>query len=205
MFAEENLVLISAIEHYAYCPRQFALIHVEQTFLENALTVAGSYEHARADESHVAYHAGVRIEYAVPLWSENLGLTGRADAIEFLDDGSVWPVEYKHGVRDQRFHDDLQLCAQALCLEEMLGCDVHVGSVFYRKTHRWREVEFDASLRRATLVIVDAIRGTQESGDVPAPAYDNRCDQCSLSEVCLPEALKAALNWSIDAVATGGE
>lgn len=204
MLAEEDLVLISAIEHYAYCLRQFALIHVEQTFQENALTVAGSHEHARADESHVAYHAGVRIEYAVPLWSEELGLTGRADAIEFLDDGTIWPVEYKHGVRQQRFHDDMQLCAQALCLEEMLGVDVGAGSVFYRKTRRWREVEFDASLRRATLDIVDAVRRVQKSRDMPAPVSGNRCDQCSLSEVCLPEALKAVLTWSIDIVTTEG-
>ncbi|GAB4286640.1 MAG: CRISPR-associated protein Cas4 [Coriobacteriia bacterium] len=204
MFSEDELVLISAIEHYAYCPRQFALIHVEQTFRENALTIAGSHEHARADEPHVAYHAGVRVEYAVPLWSDELGLAGRADAIEFLDDGTIWPVEYKHGARHLRSHDDLQLCAQALCLEEMLGIDVDAGSVFYRKTRRWRVVGFDAPLRRATLDVIDAVREVQKANATPAPVSDQRCDQCSLVEVCSPEALEAALSWNIDAVTTGG-
>src|ERR671921_686889 len=124
MWLEEDIVLISALEHYSYCPRQCALIHVERVFDENVFTLRGRRAHERADAPNTTGENGVRIERALPLWSDELGLNGRADVVEFPADGGIVPVEYKHGPRRERKHDDLQLCAQALCLEEMLGARV---------------------------------------------------------------------------------
>ena len=120
MFTEEEFVMISALEHWSYCPRQCALIHVEQTFDENLYTLRGRAVHKRVDEPVVEEQAGVRIERALPLWSKALGLIGKADVVEFHGE-TVYPVEYKHGPHREQEHDDLQLCAQALCLEEMTG------------------------------------------------------------------------------------
>ncbi|MDP2182610.1 MAG: CRISPR-associated protein Cas4 [Actinomycetota bacterium] len=205
MYAEEDLVLISAIEHYSYCPRQFALIHIEQTFRENAQTLSGDRIHERVDSAHTSLHNGVRVEYAAPLWSERFGLVGKADAIEFLGDGTVWPVEYKRGARRAKLHDDLQLCAQALCLEEMLSVPIAQGSIFYHASRRWREVNFDDNLRRATATVVDEIRVLQRSGVTPPPVADGRCTSCSLEEACSPELISTAQDWSIEGLVEGGE
>jgi CRISPR-associated exonuclease Cas4 len=196
---EEDVVFVSAIEHFAYCPRQFALIHVEQTFEDNALTLSGDRMHERADVARVLRHEGVRAEYAVPLWSDTLGLSGRADVVEFMDDGTVWPVEYKHGDRRPKRHDDLQLCAQALCLEEMLGVEVPSGSVFYHKSRRWREVRIDDLLRGETLAAVEAVRATIRSAVMPPPLNDARCRQCSLIDICQPELVCEARGHDVDA------
>jgi len=192
MFTEEDIVLVSAIEHYAYCPRQFALIHVEQVFESNADTLLGDRLHERVDIAHVVRRDGVRTEFAVPLWSDVYGLSGRADALEFSDEGGVWPIEYKKGDRRPKRHDDLQLCAQALCLEEMLGVAVPRGSVYYHKSRRWREVEFDQRLREETIALIGCIRDIIRSGIMPPPLHDKRCERCSLIEACQPELLVAA-------------
>ena len=120
MFADEDYVPISALEHYSYCPRQCALIHAEQVYDENVFTLRGNRMHERADEHSTRIENGVRMERALPLWSDNLGLVGKADIVEFEGDGTVRPVEYKPGARPVTIHDDIQVCAQALCLEEML-------------------------------------------------------------------------------------
>lgn len=193
---DEDLVLISAIEHYAYCPRQFALMHIEQTFEDNALTLRGDRVHENVDLAHALRSDGVKTEYAVPLWSEDLGLVGRADVVEFRADGVVRPVEYKHGDRRPKRHDDLQICAQALCLEEMLGIRVDGGAIFYHKTRRCREVVFEGSLRSATIEVVDQARALMRSGAVPEPVADQRCPPCSLVELCSPELLVAARSWA---------
>ncbi|MBE0418152.1 MAG: CRISPR-associated protein Cas4 [Coriobacteriia bacterium] len=192
MFAEEDIVLISAIEHYSYCPRQFALMHVEQTFEDNSLTLSGNRVHENVDRAHVLRHEGVRVEYALPLWSDRLGLSGRADAVELHGDGTVWPVESKRGHRRPKKHDDLQLCAQALCLEEMLDVTVPRGSIYYHSSRRWREVLLSEPLRNETLASIDAIRGAMRSGVVPPPVNDVRCPKCSLIEVCQPELISSA-------------
>lgn len=192
-FRDEEIVYLSAIEHYAYCPRQCALIHLEQVFEDNLFTLQGSAQHERADTPLTTWEEGKRIERALPLWSDQLGLQGRADTVEFLD-GSVRPVEYKHGPRAPKRHDDLQLCAQALCLEEMLAVTVAEGEIFYQQSRRSRPVRFDETLRRETLQTIAAVRALLCEGRMPPPVNDARCPNCSLVEVCLPEALCAAQN-----------
>ncbi|MFQ5597405.1 MAG: CRISPR-associated protein Cas4 [Nitrospiria bacterium] len=180
--------MISALEHYSYCPRQCALIHVEQTFDENLYTLRGQAVHSRVDEVRTEYQEGVRVERALPLWSERLGLIGKADVVEFHG-ATPYPVEYKHGPRRKRKHDDLQLCAQAMCLEEMTGQAVPKGAIFHHSSRRRREVKFDAELRDLVAATVQAVRDMLASRAVPPPVNDQRCRHCSLLESCMPAAV----------------
>lgn len=190
-YPESEIVLVSAIEHYSYCPRQCALIHVEKVFDENIFTLRGRHAHERVDEEPSTDEDGVRMERGLPIWSESLGLFGKADMVEFRQDGSVYPVEYKHGPRRAEEHDDVQLCAQAICLEDMLGATVERGAIYHHTSKRRREVEFDEDLRARTIEIVADIRETQRSGILPPPVNDGRCPNCSLVEVCMPAAVVA--------------
>jgi CRISPR-associated exonuclease Cas4 len=128
---------------------------------------------------------GVRVERALPIWSDRLGLVGKADVVEYHGD-TPYPVEYKHGNRRRREHDDLQLCAQALCLEEMVGRPVPCGAVYHHSSRRRREVNFTAALRARTEEAVVAVRAMLRTRDLPPPVNDARCDNCSLRESCLP-------------------
>jgi CRISPR-associated exonuclease Cas4 len=197
MWTDDDLVMISALEHYSYCPRQCGLIHVEQIFDENVFTLKGRQAHERADEPNTRWEEGVRIERALPLWSDRLGLTGRADVVEFHPDGSVIPVEYKHGPRRQHRHDDVQVCAQALCLEEMLGRPVPRGAVYAHSSRRRREVRLDRALREQTEALVAAIRALRRTGRLPPPVNDARCPNCSLIDACVPAAVEGALRRSV--------
>jgi CRISPR-associated exonuclease Cas4 len=192
MWPEDDLVLISAIEHYSYCPRQFGLIHVEQIYDENVFTLRGSAAHERAHASTERTEEGVRVERGLPLWSDRLGLTRKADVVEFHGDGRVFPVEYKHGPRRLHRHDDLQLCAQALCLEEMLQVAVPRGAIYAHGSRRSREVALDAELREETERVILAIRAMRRLGELPAPVNDSRCPRCSLVDACAPAAGGAA-------------
>ncbi len=190
---EDRIVLISALEHYSYCPRQCALIHVERIFDENVFTLRGRHAHERVDEAHTAWENGVRIERALPLWSDRLGLQGKGDVVEFHPDGQVVPVEYKNGTRRERRHDDMQLCAQAFCLEEMLSVSVERGAVYSLQTRRRREVAFDDTLRDETQAMIEDIRAMQGSrGPLPPALNDNRCPRCSLLDACVPATVIAA-------------
>lgn len=195
MWNEDDLVMISGIEHWSYCPRQFALIHIEQVYEENVFTLRGTRAHERVDEACWEMDGTTRIERAVPLWSERLGLIGRADTVEFRADGAVYPVEYKHGPRRQHRHDDLQLCAQAMCLEEMLGRNVPTGAIYHHSTRRRREVALTDELRAETEHAVADIREVMRSGRMPPVLNDARCANCSLVEACVPEPLAAAIEW----------
>jgi CRISPR-associated exonuclease Cas4 len=137
-----------------------------------------------------------RLERALPLWSERLGLHGRADTVEFRADGTLYPVEYKHGPRRQRHHDDLQLCAQAACLEEMFGQKVTHGAIYHHTTRRRREVAFTPEMHAEMEAIVAQIRWLRQEGRMP-PAYnDARCPNCSLVDACVPAVIAAArLKW----------
>lgn len=177
-------VPISALEHYSYCPRQCGLIHIEQTFEENIFTIKGQIAHERVDRADKEITRGVRVVRSVPLWSERLGLRGKADVVEMRRDGP-YPVEYKVGRRRGR-HADLQLCAQALCLEDMLGAPVARGAVFYHAVRRRHEVEIDEGLREATLSAVAEIRRMLETQTLPRAPNDARCPSCSLINACLP-------------------
>ncbi len=188
-------VQIAALQHWRYCPRQCALIHIEQAFAENLYTLRGQAVHARVDEPGVEVRAGLRVERALPVWSERLGLTGKADVVEFQPDGTPYPVEYKHGPRRKSPHiaacDDIQLAAQAVCLEEMTGKAVPEGALFYASSKRRRVVPITPALRAEVEGATAEVRALLAAGNVPPPVDDERCRACSLAELCQPHALAA--------------
>jgi CRISPR-associated exonuclease Cas4 len=184
--SERETVPISALEHYVYCPRQCALIHVEQTFDDNVFTLRGKRSHERVDMAGQVNRPGRRTVHALPLWSDRLGLVGRADCVEFDEAGTPYPVEHKVGRRRRWEHDDIQLCAQALCLEEMTGRGVPLGAIFYHASQARREVVCDAALRARVEEAVAAVRAMLRAGRLPPPVDDERCDDCSLAAACLP-------------------
>ncbi len=179
-------VPISAIEHFSYCPRQCALIHVEQTFEENVFTVRGRISHERVDSGETENRPGVRVLRGLPLWSERLGLRGKADVVELRPDAPPFPVEYKVG-RRRPPHADLQLCAQALCLEEMLGAEVPEGAIYSHAERRRYRVSLNAPLRQRTVALVGEIREQLRHQALPPAVDDARCPPCSLVNACLPQ------------------
>lgn len=189
---EEDLVVLSALEHYSYCPRQCALIHAEQSFAANLHTARGDAVHALVDLEGYEVSAGVRVERALPLRCERLGLIGKADIVEFSAAGVPYPVEYKHGPRRQRTHDDLQLAAQALCLEEMTGRAVPRGAIYHASSHRRREVVFTPALFALVEQTTDAVRALLRSSAMPPAVNDARCRECSLADLCQPRILAGA-------------
>jgi CRISPR-associated exonuclease Cas4 len=180
---------ISALQHYLYCPRQCALIHIEQTFDENIYTLRGQRVHKKVDEGENETQEGVKVERSLPLFSERLGLTGKADVVEFHD-GKPYPVEYKSGKRKNKEADDLQLCAQAMCLEDMFGTEIQGGSLYYDRSRHRRIVKFDKELRALVIQTVADIRDLFEASKLPEPVADKRCDNCSLIESCMPFSLR---------------
>jgi CRISPR-associated exonuclease Cas4 len=188
----DEAIPISALQHYSYCPRQCALIHVEQAWDENVYTLRGQVVHQQVDTPESRAEGEVRVERALPLYSRRLGLVGRADVVEFLPDGTPFPVEYKHGPRRARQHDDLQLAAQALCLEEMLGRPVPRGAIFHHSSRRRREVVITAALRATVGEMVPKIRAMLAGGHLPPPVADERCKECSLVDLCQPTMIAGA-------------
>jgi CRISPR-associated exonuclease Cas4 len=186
---QDDFVMLSALQHYSYCPRQCALIHEEQSFADNLHTARGNAVHTLVDLAGYELRAGVRIERALPLVSERLGLIGKADIVEFLPEGTPYPVEYKHGPRRQRTHDDIQLAAQALCLEEMTGHIVPFGAIYHASSHRRREVAITPKLRQLVVDTTAAIRTMLQSAQMPPAVNDARCRECSLIDLCQPQML----------------
>ncbi len=180
----EPVIWISAIEHFAYCPRQCALIHCDGIWSDNEHTVRGVRAHRRVDSGEHRTERGRKVLRGIPLWSENLGLSGRADAVEISDD-AVAPVEYKAGVR-HGVAADLQLCAQALCLEEMLKVEIPCGFVWYGKTRRRQHIEFTGEIRSRVRQVMARIRQQLLTGKLPAAVDDERCESCQLLHHCLP-------------------
>lgn len=191
--ADRLQIPLSALQHYSYCPRQCALIHQEQTFADNVFTLRGQRVHERVDEPDTRHEPGVRIEQALTLFSDRLGLFGKADIVEFLPDGTPCPVEYKHGPRRKREHDDVQVAAQALCLEEMTGKTVPEGVVYHHSSRRRRTVPITPQLRAKTENLIVEVRDLLGGGKLPPPASDpERCRGCSMIEICQPEMLKSS-------------
>lgn len=181
--------MLSALQHWSYCPRQCALIHLEQAFEENVHTMRGNAAHERVDEPGYETFEGVRSERALPVWSDRLGLAGKCDVVEFHPDGHIFPVEYKHGKKREKLHDDMQLAAQAMCLEEMSGKSIAEGAIYHHGSRRRREVAITPELRKKVEETVEAIRAMLSLGKLPPPANDARCRECSLKEICQPEAV----------------
>ncbi len=204
-YADEDLLPISALQHLVFCERQCALIHVEQLWDENQLTAEGRLLHERVDEGYRAYKKGLRQFSGVYVRSLALGIYGRLDVAEltleaespdncqFLGLSGHWtlaPVEFKRGKPKSHNADRIQLCAQALCLEEMTESEVRRGAIFYGKTRRREEVELNAVLRRQTQYFIERHRHIVESGEVPPPIYKRHCRSCSLNQICQPQATR---------------
>lgn len=189
---DEDLIPLSALNQYSYCPRRCYLIHAEGEFVNNVHTLRGTHEHERVDKLRHEVSAGVRVEYSLPAWSRRLGLSGKCDAVEFHPDGSVYPVEYKHGKRKRWINDDLQLAAQAMCLKETLGRPVPKGAIYHQQSRRRREVLIDDTLRQAVETAAREVRQLLTGKKLPPPVDDaRRCPECSLRDICQPELARA--------------
>lgn len=197
MYSETDLLPLSALQHYIYCPRQCALIHIEQQWVENRFTAEGRAQHERVDCQEHKTRDGVRVEYAVPLRSLRLGLIGKADAVEFhpisnnskpYSPGMVYPVEHKRGRPKPTHCDWVQLCAQALCLEEMLNIEISEGAIFYGLPRRRQTVVLDIALREETEQTAQNLHVLIQSEKTPPAEYDSKkCEPCSLLEICMPK------------------
>jgi len=194
MFDIDDLIQLSALQHMDFCPRQCALIHVEQTWSENRLTAEGRIMHEHVHEEGRESRGDVRIERGVALRSLRLGLIGKADVVEYhRQAGGSWrpfPVEYKRGKPKPDHSDKIQLCAQAICLEEMLGETIPTGALFYGRTRRRLDVVFDEELRRETEEAARLVHELIASGKTPKPLYAKKCDLCSLLDLCNPKAFQ---------------
>ncbi len=205
MFSEDDLLPISALQHWVFCPRQCGLIHLERLWAENRFTAQGRRLHARAHDGPSETRPGVRIARGVSLRSLSLGLAGVGDVVEFhqADDNAdpastcaipAWsgrwtprPVEYKRGRPKRHDADRIQLCAQAICLEEMLDVGIPQGLLFYGQTRRREEVQLTPALRDRTGQIATAIRAMLQEDALPPPQPGKKCKSCSLRDACLPD------------------
>ena len=193
-----DVIPISALNHFSYCPRRAALIYVDNIFAENVFTLKGESEHEKTHEGGASECDGEgHVERALPVWSDTLGLTGKADTIEFRADGTIYPVEYKHGRKNAWERDEIQLCAQALCLEEMFKRSVQRGALFFFSSRRRREVAFSEPLRARTRRTVEQVRALLREKNLPPPPNDARCRNCSLIEACMPDVLweRGRVSW----------
>ena len=199
-FSDSDLLPLSALQHFIYCPRQCALIHLEQQWTENRFTAEGRAQHDRVDRPEHEMRDGIRTEYAVLLRSLRLGLIGKADAIEFHQD-KVFPVEHKRGRPKPTHCDWVQLCAQAICLEEMMGVEIKEGAIFYGQPRRRQNVEFSSELRKETEKAAVALHTLIQSGETPPAEYDKKkCEACSLIETCMPQKRRAVFDYLKEAL-----
>ena len=194
-YSEDQLLPVSALQHLAYCPRQCALIHLEQQWSENRFTAEGRANHARVDRPEHETRDGIRYEYAVLLRSLKLGLIGKADVVEFHAD-HAFPVEHKRGRPKPTHCDWVQLCAQALCLEEMMATHIHEGAIFYGKPRRRQNVVFDDALRTETERVAEALHHLIATGQTPPAVYEKKkCSACSLHDTCMPQASRPVAKY----------
>ena len=199
MYSEDALLPLSALQHLLFCERQCALIHIEQIWAENLFTAEGKIMHERVHNEDRESRRDIRIEFGMPMRSLRLGLVGKADVVEFHrkttspDAGPiVWgpfPVEYKRGKPKKDNYDKVQICAQALCLEEMLEVEIPKGALFYGQKRRRTDVAFDGLLRKETEEAAMRLQELIASRRTPKPVYMSKCDSCSLVHMCLPKLL----------------
>ncbi len=210
MYSDDDMIMISALQHYVFCPRQCALIHVEQNWSENYLTASGRAMHDRVDTAGHQTRGDFYTATAVRLMSKELGLIGVTDMLEFHQvaepydsDGRIiaarlkrqslywipFPIEYKHGKPKEHRADEIQLCAQALCLEEMLSVNIFRGALFYGKTRRRMDVDFDEDLRNKTIGVAHNVHALIKHGITPPAVYGKWCESCSLIDECRPKQL----------------
>lgn len=185
-------IVIAALNQYVFCPRRCALMFVEGIWSDNEHTAIGTMLHDHADAPGYEMDEGVKVLRGLPLFSRRYGITGKADIVE-MRLGVPAPVEYKKGRRRKFENDDIQLCAQALCLEEMFSTAVPEGFIYHATSKRRRRVVFDESLRSETEETIHAVRQLIADGAVPSAVLKPRCDGCSLRSVCMPELTGARM------------
>jgi CRISPR-associated exonuclease Cas4 len=187
MYPEEAYIPLSALQHYLFCPRQCGLIHLHQVWSENSLTAEGRILHEKADSNKAEKRRSLKTAYSLKISSRRLGLSGQADVVEFVRaEHTVTPIEYKRGRPKSHEADRVQLCAQGLCLEEMLGLKIEKGALYYGQTRRRQEVIFDEELRRLTEKTALATHTLFDSGCLPPAKHFAGCEACSLSSLCMP-------------------
>lgn len=197
MFPDDQLLPLSALQHLLYCERQCALIHVEQAWAENRFTVEGNQMHAKAHDGPDESRPGVRITRGMPVVSRMLGLSGQCDVVEFHRDGTILPVEYKRGKPKAHRADEVQVCAQAMALEEMLGTPVTRACLFYGQTRHRTDVVLDETLRGLCKTLAARLHDLCASRITPAAVYEpGKCKACSLIDLCAPRAARrSAAAW----------
>lgn len=210
MYDDDELLQISALQHLAFCERQWGLIYLENLWVENILTAEGRNLHERVDSDLSESRGDIITSHGLRVKSSKLGLTGRTDVVEFHridtpDDNSngvrlknnqgLWrpfPIEYKRGKPKIDRSDEIQLCAQALCLEEMLGVRIEEGALYYGKPRKRTSVSLDISLRTETVNLIDKLRRLTQLKQTPSARYEKKCRNCSLVDLCLPKATSVA-------------
>ena len=203
-YPEDDWLALSGLHHFAFCRRQWALIHIEQQWQDNYLTTAGSLEHDRAHDYGASEARGdLLIMRDLRVFSRRLGITGACDIVEFRQsDAGVplhgragawlpYPVEYKHGAPKQADADRLQLCAEAMCLEEMLACSIPEGALFYQQTKHRERVRLDESLRDQIVAMSGEMHDLFARGHTPNIKPSKSCRACSLRDICLPKLARS--------------
>lgn len=190
-YSEEDFLLISGIQHFAFCPRQWALIHIEKQWAENFLTVEGELAHYRVHDVLLdEKRASVKHSRGVNINSRELGVVGSCDMVEFRDDGQIVIIEYKRGEPKEHNADILQLTLQAMCLEEMVCSSIDYGFIYYAKTRHRLKVEFTSILRAEVKKSLEEMHRLYERAYTPKAKAGKHCNPCSLKEICLPSMLK---------------
>lgn len=202
-YPEDDWLALSGIQHFAFCRRQWALIHLEQQWQDNYLTTSGSLEHERAHDYAASETRGkLLIMRDLRVFSRRLGITGACDVVEFhQSDNGVslqgrsgrwvpYPIEYKHGSSKDIDADRLQLCAEAMCLEEMMTCDIPEGALFYQRTRRREQVVFDVRMRDRVSELFAEMHEYYSRGHTPKVRVSQKCKACSLRDICLPQLMK---------------
>jgi CRISPR-associated exonuclease Cas4 len=203
MFSEDELLPISGLQHMIFCERQAGLIHVERLWQENAHTVEGRHLHHVANAPGHESRGPVRIVRGLPLRSLTLGIVGIADVVEFQDWPNQicpYPIEYKKGKPKCHRADEVQLCAQAICLEEMLKCAVPFGALFYGKIRHRVAVEFDEGLRELTVQTAARFRAVIANRITPPAIWGAKCRECSLIEICKPRASERSASQYVERI-----
>ena len=205
--SSDDFILISGLQHLLFCPRQWALIHIDRQWQENFFTAQGRVLHEKAHSEQSESRPGLVVARGLALRNERLMICGVADVVEFHQDEDgvplpdhcgrwrPFPVEYKNGRPKTKDCDRIQLCAQAACLEEMLGCSIPAGALFYGTTRRRENVEFSAGLRQQLEETVTLAHEMLESGTIPLPKADKHCKSCSIADVCQPKKTSAVSDY----------
>ena len=183
----DNSIPIAALNHYAYCPHRCWRMFCAGEFLDNEYTIEGTSLHDLVHTVGEAQRDETWQVRAIWLKSDRYGLTGKADLIE-SDSGQLYPVEYKRGKRGEWDNDELQVCAQALCLEEMTGQSILTGYIYYAHSHQRQRVDISTQLRQQAIATIQSVQTLLETGEMPKAVYSKRCQGCSLHSRCLPQA-----------------